>query len=534
MENITWLFTQEVIDMSIELDGVKESDSSSNQRKQQYYNDINKQLVDDDEEVKFPSFDIDSKVTGRIYINITPGQNLYHNGLKISLEQYVAFLYPKLTADLYKIELLLSPNGVFEGNNIIPFEIPMIERYDDKKSSSDDNITFSRISCTKDNGIISSKAEACLFDSYEGVAFSLRHVIIAQVMRPWYAKGLIAHKHLRLFRINIPDETALIEEIIMQIRDIGGKCNIFIPSKWVNLATSPKINFTVAIRDLKRPIVAMYIFLIRAEFIEDEHSDEVILLHRVFGERVQILIDAIPDRACYSEGFESRVDDTDEDPRPDDPIMRGANLAFSVYLTSKLVFPRSAENFIDYDDISEKFPNQKYIGEVKREVNARRNSAVINQNIVREVKPILVLSPSFDTCNTGLDYSRMESAEEPKIKKLPEVKSTESWTEGKFDFAYNMNLQSSNSNSSLQKDNNDVTNTVDQSNNNTSNSNNISNSNDDDDNDILRDSISLRYYIRVLVQDAAGRSCWDTTEIKLYRGGRHISILPIAAAIPDV
>lgn len=504
-----WLFTTEHINITIELDGIKQN------------NNINKgkqNVIDYDEEViNYPSFDIDGKVTGRISINILNGQKIHHNGLKVSLEQYVAFLYPKLTADLYKIELLLSKEGILEGNNIIPFEIPLIERDDDKKSnittSNDIAISLSRISCTKDNGLISSRAESCLFDSYEGVAFSLRHIIIVQIMRPWYSRSCLVHKDLRLFRVNIPDETALREEITMQIRDCGGRCTVYVPSKWVDIVTSPKISFTVAVRDLKRPIVAMYVFLIRAEFIEDEHLDEVILLHKVFGEKIQKVIDAVPDRACYSEGFESRADDTDDDPRPDDPIMRSANLAFNIFLTSKSIFPSTRNS--DYDDISEQIPNQKYMGDFKREVVTRRTSAIVKENR-REVKPILLLSPSFDTCSVGLDYIRMENEEDPEAQeKLQEVRSAD-WTE------------------QLKVPNNDTSNNNDDNNENIKIKQKIITKYDDDDNEMLKDSISLRYFIRVLVQDAAGRSCWDTTEIKLYRGGRYVSPVPVAAAIPDV
>lgn len=508
-----WLFVSEKIDISIELDGIKYND---NNRKNQlkYELNMNKQLIDDEEVINYPSFDIDGKVSGRIYINVPIGKQIYHNGLKVSLEQYVAFLYPKLTADLYRIDLVLSKEGILEGNNIIPFEMPLIERDDDKKSNStnsDLSISLSRISCTKDNGVISSRAEACLFDSYEGVAFSLRHHVIVQVLRPWYARSFIVHKDLRLFRVNIPHETALREEITMQIRDCGGKCTVYVPSKWVDIVTSPKIGFTVAIRDLKRPIVAMYVFLIRAEFIEDEHLDEVILLHRVFGEKIQTVLDAVPDRACYSEGFESRVDDTDEDPRPDDPIMRGANLAFTVYLTSKSV---CLSRNIDYDDISEQIPNQKYMGDFKKEVVTRRTAAVVKETN-REVKPILLLSPSFDTCSAGLDYIRMEN-EDDSDEKLPEIRSAD-WTE---------------SNKNETKITTDTSNTAQDKNNKIEIKK--QSSNDDDENEMLRDSISLRYFVRVLVQDAAGRSCWDTTEIKLYRGGKYVSIIPVAAAIPDV
>jgi len=480
-----WLFTTENILLSIELDGI-------NSKKQ-----VNKtkQLLDDDEEViNYPSFDIDGKVTGRIHINIPNGQQVYHNGLKVSLEQYVAFLYPKLTADLFRIDLLLSKEGILEGNNTIPFEIPLIERDDDKRSTitttNDIAISLSRISCTKDNGVISSKAESCLFDSYEGVAFSLRHVVIVQVIRPWYARGLTIHKDLRLFRVIIPNENALREEITMQIRDCGGRCTVFVPSKWVDIVTNPKISFTVAVRDLKRPIVAMYVFLIRAEFIEDEHLDEVILLHRVFGEKIQSVLEAVPDRACYSEGFESRADDTDEDPRPDDPIMRGANLAFNVFLTSKSIFPR---NSMDYDDISEQIPNQKYMGDFKREVVTRRTTAIAREN-VREVKPILLLSPSFDTCTAGLDYIRMENEEDTEMQqeKMPEVRSAD-WTES------NKNEPKTESGINTTT-NNEIVDNIEVK-------RNINHNDDDDENETLKDSISLRYFIRVLVQDAAGRSC---------------------------
>jgi hypothetical protein len=136
----------------------------------------------------------------------------------------------------------------------------------------------------------------------------------------------------------------------------------------------------------------------------------------------------------------------------------------------------------------------------------------------------------------------MENEEESEIKKMSEIRSAD-WTESnKFDPIPNIDANNSNNNSYSYKNynnnNNNNINTIEKNNNdniNNINNNNINNNNDDDDNnDILRDSISLRYYIRVLVQDAAGRSCWDTTEIKLYRGGRHISILPVAAAIPDV
>jgi hypothetical protein len=128
---------------------------------------------------------------------------------------------------------------------------------------------------------------------------------------------------------------------------------------------------------------------------------------------------------------------------------------------------------------------------------------------------------SFDTCAAGLDYIRMENEEDTEMQeKMPEVRSAD-WTESnKYEPKTESGINTTTNNETI--DNIKVKRNINY------------NNDDDDENETLKDSISLRYFIRVLVQDAAGRSCWDTTEIKLYRGGRHISIVPVAAAIPDV
>jgi hypothetical protein len=159
------------------------------------------------------------------------------------------------------------------------------------------------------------------------------------------------------------------------------------------------------------------------------------------------------------------------------------------------------------------------MGDFKREVSTRRTTAIAREN-VREVKPILLLSPSFDTCAAGLDYIRMENEEDTEMQeKMPEVRSAD-WTDSnKYEPKTESGINTTTNNEIID---------------NIKEKRNINYNDDDDENETLKDSISLRYFIRVLVQDAAGRSCWDTTEIKLFRGGRHISIVPVAAAIPDV
>jgi hypothetical protein len=37
-----------------------------------------------------------------------------------------------------------------------------------------------------------------------------------------------------------------------------------------------------------------------------------------------------------------------------------------------------------------------------------------------------------------------------------------------------------------------------------------------DELDDFQETVSLRYYLRIVIQNSYGRSCWNTTEIELY------------------
>jgi hypothetical protein len=210
--------------------------------------------------------DMDDIIRGTL--RITPRETgLTHGGIKVILEQYVHFKDPFVFTELGEKEIVLAEPGELINATSFPFEIKLNSRHD----------------------------RVHWMEGFSGEAFGLRHTLRGTVVRPWYSFDCNAYIPLILYRIpRLGYDMPSVHEtqyIYIDLGD-GGRARsacLELPSIWVP-STGP-IKAKLQLTDLVKPIELVRLMLIKGEFVGHMLAyEEVLLVHTVLGKSTNIVV----------------------------------------------------------------------------------------------------------------------------------------------------------------------------------------------------------------------------------------------------
>lgn len=280
-------------------------------------------------------FDIDGTygnglIKGVVKVSSGSGVNVWHRGILITVLQSIVFHEPSpsYSVDLCRYEEILSEEGWMDEQSEFPFVLVIRKAFEGNSLYTWRDKAFPKVQHIHSNALLVND----WFESFEGNTYSIRHTVIASVLRPWYAQTISVRAPLRLYRISVPNLRKLQDPVTLIVPDCGGKCVLELESRWIEIGGST--NVTVTLQNLKKPISSIFLMVIKCEFIEDIPCDRVVLVHRLLGWSMNLLDDAeISENAAYYEGYRSREDDSDDDPGSEDPVIRGAQFDFDLRFT---------------------------------------------------------------------------------------------------------------------------------------------------------------------------------------------------------
>lgn len=262
-------------------------------------------------------------VTGKVVITAPAPHKVWHNGIKVLIEEYAHFVDPFVSTDYGKLEEIISPAGYIIGSMEFPFAINL------------------------------ENSTCHWHESYDGKSFGLKQTITATALRPWYTFHCSAFLPLRFYQLVTP--TAALTSLtaspsqtadpidpavaassnpaVISIPDCGGKCELDIGSTWIDI--NDYINATLTLDDLTGPVTMAQVVLLRGEYVDNELTESIVLVHTVFGVGSQALAveasrEEIP--VMQSRGYASRRDKNFEQTRPDDPVVSGVTFQLEIPL----------------------------------------------------------------------------------------------------------------------------------------------------------------------------------------------------------
>jgi hypothetical protein len=146
-------------------------------------------------------FDIEGSISGELLINTLNGSEIWHNGIKISIDQIIVFS-PLLSADLNRVEANICSEGWLKGKSEIQFSIPLSAEINDEVIKQKFPLGYNIIT---DSNSISYK-NVRWFESYKGTYFNISHNVTATISRSWYSyllsQSYYTKSVLQLYRIN--------------------------------------------------------------------------------------------------------------------------------------------------------------------------------------------------------------------------------------------------------------------------------------------------------------------------------------------
>jgi hypothetical protein len=133
--------------------------------------------------------------------------------------------------------------------------------------------------------------------------------------------------------------------VIMDIKDVGEKCLFTFPSRYIDITSKNPLRINGSINNIKKSIKSIYVTLIKAEIIEDEAYDGVVLLHKVLGDIDNSQISkSTPDHALYSEGLISRNDNNKDVFNLNEPILNGSDIVFDLSFSNNTIIDDDNNN----------------------------------------------------------------------------------------------------------------------------------------------------------------------------------------------
>lgn len=262
-------------------------------------------------------------VTGKVVITAPAPHKVWHNGIKVLIEEYAHYVDPFVSTDYGKMEEMIAPAGYIQGTVEFPYAINL-------------------------------ESSPCHWhESYDGKSFGLKQTITATALRPWYTFHCSAFLPLRFYKIVTPPPIPVLPPVpakdlnssvvqegggvenlaLISIPDCGGKCELDIGSTWIDI--NGYINATLTLDELTGPITMAQVVLLRGEYVDTELTESIVLVHTVFGVGSQALAaeasrEEIP--VMQSRGYASRRDKNFEQARPDDPVVAGVTFQLEIPL----------------------------------------------------------------------------------------------------------------------------------------------------------------------------------------------------------
>ena len=212
--------------------------------------------------------DMDEPVVGSVMLIPTISGPIEHGGLQVVLEQYVHLRDPFVHTELGERVVTLCGPGVLEGEVGVPIQFPFRIELNGNEDGQIDSVVW--------------------LEGYNGHAFALRHTLRATLLRPWYAANSDQWVPLALYRIpltgyDIP-EVHEREQIFVDVGD--GKSvrrnYLELDSKW--MPAGGPLHCRLHLSDLAVSIDMARVLLIRGEFVGRRCAKEDIVLgHTFFG-----------------------------------------------------------------------------------------------------------------------------------------------------------------------------------------------------------------------------------------------------------
>lgn len=207
-------------------------------------------------------FDSKDKITGSIKVKSPNNGSIWHYGLKIRLDQSISFYESFRSVELPSVEIDLEKEGYLGGEKEIPFEIDLSKH------------TFS--------------------ETYSGENFSLRHVLVTTLIRPWYTFDVTDYQNIAIQNVApVPAEGGvefevppLVNELgevvedappkshVMEITDCGGSASLDY-GRW-NFYLEDAVQGTIVFQGLTEPITTIDLLLMKIEQGDDESNESIV------------------------------------------------------------------------------------------------------------------------------------------------------------------------------------------------------------------------------------------------------------------